>query len=160
MIPIYIKSRNLFIDNFLVDVNYIYTDNKIIDLTKSYLKYLLLISPFSLISFLSTYYNYHIIYKKDNIYYTTNSNNNNIIPYVKSVQVKGLHVDTLDLTTQFKKFNSSVPLWAFMKINNIEDCEHIEISYMKAGENITKKIVIDNELDINIHEIFNTNCVI
>ena len=85
-----IDTRNCCVSNYGVTIVYLYNDNKIIDINDSKLKCLLsclCVIPFKLLSKFIKYYNYHIIYKMDNLYYTTNIKENHITPVIMNVTI-------------------------------------------------------------------------
>ena len=53
LLSLYVKSRNLFVDNFFVNINYIFKDETIYDLNNYYLKYIFNLTPFVLINYIA-----------------------------------------------------------------------------------------------------------
>jgi len=151
LLLLYVKSRNLFVDNFFVNINYIFKDETIYDLNKYYLKYIFNLTPFILINYIANKLNYKIIYNKDDMFYVTDIKKNNIIPYVERIKIYSSE-SISDLTDQFQLYNNSLPLWAFLKLNNIKNYDYIEITYMQKGNMVIKKIEKNNNM--RIYEMF------
>jgi len=85
-----IGTRNCCVSNYGVTIVYLYNNNKIINVNETKLRYILscaCVIPFKILSKFIKYYNYHIIYKMDNLYYTTNILSNHITPVIMNVTI-------------------------------------------------------------------------
>jgi hypothetical protein len=92
-----IKTRNCCVSNYDTNIIFLYKHNKIIDVKLSKLKYLfncLCILPFKIISKFIKYYNYDLIYKIEDLYYTTRLESNHIIPIILNVSINTINNPT------------------------------------------------------------------
>ena len=64
--------------------------------------------------------------------------------------------ETLDITNLIKVYNNSIPLWVFIKNNNIDTDKYdsIRFTYLYIAQMRTKEILIDTYKNECIYKIF------
>jgi len=148
----YVRSRNFFINNFFVKVLCLKQNNIYTNIDNSFYQYLLLLVPFYIIKLVANMTNTDIIYKVDGIYGITNIKKNHIIPFITSCTL--INNDTvINLTSDIRLYNSSIPLLFFIKHNYLNSYDSIRLTYLIKSNKI-EKIIKLNSIDYDNYLIY------
>jgi hypothetical protein len=145
-----IVLREMLISNFFIEINGLILENNKILLINGLFKYIFYFFPFRLLNYLKFI---KIIYKKDTFYYITNLKINMIIPLILNLTFHNEN-NIINMTTQIKYYNSSIPFKFFIINNNLNNYNMITIKYMSKGIIINKELCINNYYDKLIYELF------
>jgi len=145
-----IVLREMLISNFFIEINGLILENNKILLINGLFKYIFYFFPFRLLNYLKFI---KIIYKKDSFYYITNLKINIIIPLILNLTFHNEN-NIINMTTQIKYYNSSIPFKFFIINNNLNNYNMITIKYMSKGIIINKELCINNYYDKLIYELF------
>jgi len=140
----------MLISNFFIEINGLILENNKILLINGLFKYIFYFFPFRLLNYLKFI---KIIYKKDSFYYITNLKINIIIPLILNLTFHNEN-NIINMTTQIKYYNSSIPFKFFIINNNLNNYNMITIKYMSKGIIINKELCINNYYDKLIYELF------
>ncbi len=149
------KLRNLFINNFAIQIIAFQYNNKIIDTNNIYYLLLLLrIIPFSFITYILLLFDIHIIYKKECVINITNGKLK-ILPIIMKMIIKTNDDYNID---NIKYYNSNIPIQILYNNLNIPiqfTKNNIYVKYLLKGKMIEKEIEINEDNIINpLHTLF------
>ena len=142
IVRFFIGIRNFIINNFFVNIVCIKKNDYLIFLNSIY-KYSLYLFPFNVIKLIANYYKYDLIYNMNGVYVVTNIKENRIIPFIMSCTIFNNN-SALNISSEIRLYNSSIPLYFLIKNCNFENYDTIKIVYLHKGVNITKNIKIAN----------------
>jgi hypothetical protein len=145
-----IYLREFIVSNFGIKLYGIEFKNKHIIYVNNIFKYTLCIFPFSLFNYINFI---NLIYKKDNIFYITNIKINIITPIILNCIFRNNN-NNIDMTSEIKYYNSSIPFQFFINNNNLQNYNIVTIKYMSKGKIINKDLLINNYRDKLLYELF------
>ena len=148
-----IYLRELFISNFGIEINGLILKNNHILYINNIFKYIFYFIPFSLFNYFKFF---NFIYKKDTFYYITNIKLNIIIPIILNFTFYNNNNNNykIDMTSQIKYYNSSIPLKFFIINNNLNNYNMIRLKYMYKGKILEKELCIYDYYNKLIYELF------
>ena len=145
-----LKLRNLLISNFGVKIHCMIYNNNFYFFNLLFILIFQLL-PFLIVKKLANLLNINLIYEYDNLYYITNKKNN-ILPIIQNIVI---HKDNeMKEILNIKYYNSSIPLYFFLKINNLLDYKLIKLNYFKMGKKIEKELDLISNKNKLIYELF------
>jgi hypothetical protein len=142
--------RDLIISNFGIKIYALLYNKKTIYFNNIFQYSLYLFPFFSIFNYIKII---KIIYIKDNIYNITNINQNKIIPIILNYEFKNNN-EHINMTSIIKYYNSSIPLYFFIKNNNLERFNYLYIKYFMKGQIYNKEICISSHISKSIYELF------
>jgi len=150
IILFFINNFNINIYAFAYNNNYYYINN--------YINILFRILPFFIYNNICKIFKINIIYKLNNIYNISNMDTHIILPIIQKINIFNLDINNnkinnLDITYCIKYYSPLINLNFFLKNNNFEYFEYIEIIYFQNIV-LNKTMEIDNFNNKLIYELF------
>lgn len=155
LFKLYVNLRNFYVNNFFVTVLCLKHEDNFIYLYDNYIiyRYLLLLIPFYFLNLIANKYKYDLIYKIDGVYGITNIKENHIIPFITSCVVVNDEA-TLNISSEIRLYNSSIPLHFFINSCDLNNYKVIKLAYLIKGVKKEKEINL-NEIETKKYLIYN-----
>jgi len=151
---LFLQIREFLINNFFISIKTLQINETIIK--NNIFFYLLRLVPFFILKVLFDYFNVKYIYLMDDLYFSNYSNEIKFSPVLMSFYGY-LHIldnDKINLMESFKKYNCSIPLWFFLENEKLNNINMLNIKYFSKGKIIEKNIIIKDNEDKLICDIF------